>query len=241
MKTLRFIWVSFALLWLWGTVYALAQMMPMGGATVVYGGAPPTKVLTYQSSPAAAGSGATPSFTSVGIGTASASRVVHVLITGAAGTRTISSVTIGGVTATQNVVHQSSNTTAAIYSAQVPTGTTATIAITWSGSQSGTGISVWTSTGLSSATANDAQSTSSNNTNMGLATLASGFLVAGGTFNDNASTVTWTNATARLNIGTAFDGWGAADNTATSSGTTNVKGNYGGGGASIWNFVCASF
>jgi len=79
------------------------------------------------------------SFTSVSIGAASATRRVIVLVHGRSGTnlRTISSATIGGVAATIDAQITSSSggtSLAGIISATVPTGTTATVAITFSGS-----------------------------------------------------------------------------------------------------------
>lgn len=91
------------------------------------------------------------------IGDAAADRRVHVGVGGSQSIRTISSVTIGGVTATQNIQHSGDQaSTAAIYTANVPTGTTADVVVVWSGGQQRCGIGIWSSTGLTSDAAIDA-------------------------------------------------------------------------------------
>jgi hypothetical protein len=77
-------------------------------------------------------------FTNCDIGAASQSRVVAVGIVASGNTTNpVSSVTIGGISAS-NVVNNGTTSTnnkpnCAIYSAKVPTGTTANIVVTWGG------------------------------------------------------------------------------------------------------------
>lgn len=92
------------------------------------------------------------------IGAASADREVFVLITGMSGVasgRTLTGVTIGGITADIHVnaaVSSGGSQIAAIASANVPTGTTATIVLTFSGGMEGVAMSVICLTKLSSRT-----------------------------------------------------------------------------------------
>lgn len=74
--------------------------------------------------------------------------------------RTISSVTIGGVAATQVGFNASADDTilTAFYIALVPAGTTATIVVVFSGSAVRCRVGVWTIIGLLSATATDTAS-----------------------------------------------------------------------------------
>jgi hypothetical protein len=88
-------------------------------------------------------------FASQPIGTASATRRVIVSIS-TNSTRTISSVTIGGVSATIDATNTLSGTGhVAIASAVVPTGTTASVVVTLDSAGLGMGIGVWTLVGAS--------------------------------------------------------------------------------------------
>jgi len=114
------------------------------------GGGP--KVVTYQTQT----SGTTSTnytFSSQAIGTATSDRIVivavHLLNTGATG----SSMTVGGISATRQVRSQRGTGTSEIWTAAVPTGTTATIVVNGSAASDRCGIIVWTATGLLSGTA----------------------------------------------------------------------------------------
>lgn len=91
-------------------------------------------------------------FNSVAIGTASTDRVVIVAIGtsgGSGGTDDCSSVTVGGVSLTKQFskLHTDHNI-AQFWAGTVPTGTTATVVVTWSRAANATGIGVWATTGL---------------------------------------------------------------------------------------------
>lgn len=99
-------------------------------------------------------------FSTQAIGTAAADRVVVVGISAsnASGARTVSSVTIGGITATAAVTYLEQTVGASragtgLYAVVVPTGTTADVVITFSGSELRCGLDVWAIYGASSATA----------------------------------------------------------------------------------------
>lgn len=87
-------------------------------------------------------------FNSVDFGTADNMREVYVVFSyGSTTTRTVSSVTIGGVSATQVVATAFSTTGTAMYMAKVPTGATGTIVINMSGTISRIGGGVFISIG----------------------------------------------------------------------------------------------
>jgi len=101
---------------------------------------------TFQDSSVDAADLTTYTFAAEPIGTASATRRVVVAI-GTNSTRTISSVTIGGVSATVDATSTLSGTGhVALASAVVPTGTTASVVVTLDAAGLGMGIGVWTLT-----------------------------------------------------------------------------------------------
>lgn len=109
----------------------------------------------------AGGATSAPSVSSVPIGTAAANRLVVVAVhifDGNLGGRTVTGATIGGVTATIGPQQAASTSTVVLISAMVPTGTTATVALTLSGSITLSGntsiqVSGWAIYGANSATA----------------------------------------------------------------------------------------
>lgn len=156
----------------------------------------PQKILTYQTSVVQTATTSTPTFSSVSIGTAANSRRVIVHFSTANQTKTVSSATIQGITADIIQTGQSGNGTGALIIAHVPTGTTADIVITLSGNTNGSGIGVWTATGLTSNTPNDSDMNVTSGTSQAVtvAGLAGGFIVAGHTSaNGTNQTTTWTN------------------------------------------------
>ena len=102
--------------------------------------------ITYVST-ANVDAGGNPSYTSQSIGTASSDRVVVVAVSARSSAATTTAVTIGGVSASKIVERTSTDTTSAIWAAAVPTGTTATIDVSWSGTVFWQGIAVWAMTG----------------------------------------------------------------------------------------------
>lgn len=98
-------------------------------------------------------------FAAQSLGSANAGRYIVVGIYGRAvdgGARTISSVTIGGESATQNafkVGAGSGGSFSAVYCAFVPTGTTGDVVVTWSSGMTACEIVVWRGLNFASATA----------------------------------------------------------------------------------------
>lgn len=124
------------------------------------GGEPPT--ITYVTSYTSASNATTYSFPSSSIGTASADRLVVVVVEngviGSSAARTLSSGTIGGVSATVHTGTSDADTgptnpvAVDMMSLVVASGTTATIAVTLSGLASCCKISIYTVTSYNSAT-----------------------------------------------------------------------------------------
>lgn len=135
-------------------------------------------------------------FTGVTIGTASSDRRVHVICFASNGGVTLSSATIGGVSATINTQAATGGSgQMAIITANVTSGTTATVALTWSGSQTRCGISAYYSTGLTSDASLANASATTNGATMTLAgSVNGGFGIAGAWSNGGSSTTTWTGS-----------------------------------------------
>lgn len=128
------------------------------------------------------------SISGVSIGAAAADRRVFALLcwsSTATGARTLNSASIGGVSATIHVQDGMSDSgqgglAAAIVSAAVPTGTTATIAASLSGQGGSLDVGVYRVTGLGSATPHDTQSNTVSNgaPSVSLNVPARGFVLA---------------------------------------------------------------
>lgn len=141
-------------------------------------------------------------FSSVSLGTADANRIIIVNIAACAASsgRTISSVTVAGITATQQVFQSAFSTASAesaIYTAAVPTGTTGNIVVTWSAGMLRCGIGVYGSNTMMSATATATGSSTANPANASINVSAGGFVVGCDTTyrTSGAPTFTWTNLT----------------------------------------------
>lgn len=147
----------------------------------------------------------------VSIGDADPDRYILAALVGNNGGRTVSSCTIGGVSASlvsdgtdsARLVH-GTNVTVELWLAPVPAGTTANISVTWSGAQVRMGAGLWRVLRLKSTQAIDVNS--SNGTSPASAavnTAAVGFVVAA-TFNNISTSYSWSNVTERYDA--AFEG-----------------------------------
>jgi hypothetical protein len=172
-------------------------MLP--GMVPILGGAP-KKILTFQNSGSAAPASSTHTLTDLAIGANSASRRVIIGFFGANSTRTVSGVTIGGVTARIVAQATGGNSTGCIAIAHVPTGTTATVVITWSGSQPDIGYGWWTATGLESDVEHHFGSNTAAGTGIAVNTLPGGFVVGMAGNNSSSSAYAWTNASERYDF-----------------------------------------
>jgi len=120
------------------------------------GGSSSALSLTYQGSVTTTSASTTFTYTSAPIGTAASNRLVIVVVGNrwgaSSGGLNVTAVTVGGVSAVQQVV-TTSPTIVSIWSAIVPTGTTANVVATYSAGPLGTSMSVYTIHGGASITA----------------------------------------------------------------------------------------
>lgn len=220
-------------LWLPAKPAILPGLIPLAPAAAA---ADASKVLTFRGSAADSGNQTTyadAEFQGLDIGAADSSRRVIVVCSGGILNRTISSATIGGVTATKIVELVQGSATIAILIAHVPTGTTMNFSVTWSGGQSRCGIAWWTATGLTSDTAHDTETSIANPGAVTISTLNGGFMIAAA-YNNSIRTYAWTDATERFELdeeggahllsgADAATVGGNLTVTATYSGTTDVE------------------
>jgi hypothetical protein len=99
-------------------------------------------------------------FTSKSIGTAAANRKVVIVVGGNADLRTVSTLTVGGISASLVKRQQNADGTSEIWQADVPTGTTANVVVTWSGPQNTCGIGSYSLYGAAAAASATASNTS---------------------------------------------------------------------------------
>jgi hypothetical protein len=158
-------------------------------------------------------------FTNHAIGTAATGRRVLVFAgcIGSGTPRSISSITIGGVTATILVSNSTGNRPAAIAVLQVDTGTTATIVVNTSGTEGNCLIGVWSVVGLNSDAAYDTavvyDTLGTEIMNLVLDVAAGGVVVAGRMESTGSPTFTWSGLTE--NYDSAFDGVNGCGTTAS--------------------------
>lgn len=144
------------------------------------------------------GFSSTPSFSSVDLGAATTNRVVVVALSWyALSSRTLSSATINGVSA--SIISQEGDGdegAVGIISAIVPTGTSGTIALTFSGTVTRVSGGVYALYNLQSTTAIDSDAQSgqvvfgSGNRSVTIDTLADGVVIAAGGISENGGTTT---------------------------------------------------
>lgn len=201
----------------------LLPLLMMARKAAGGGGGPITA--TYQTQTSSGTDASSYSFTSQPIGTAAAGRRVVVSIGYASASAvTLSSVTIGGVSASidGDTDAITGNRRAYIVSAVVPTGTTATVAVTLSGTAARVGIGVWSLSG-GSPTGQTATSINSNSGTLTVTTAVNDVVICAGYASHSSGTVTttWTDATERFDasIETATNSHTGADVVATTTST----------------------
>lgn len=116
----------------------------MASARVAAPTGPPTA--TFQAATGSTTDTNSYTFTSQPIGTASSTRRVVVAVASRNAGISVSTLTIGGVSASRDVVRAASGQFAEIWSAVVNSGTTANIVVTMSGTASYCGIGIWSLT-----------------------------------------------------------------------------------------------
>lgn len=128
-------------------------------------------------------SGSTFTFNNVDIGTAASNRRVYIAVSVNKGsTITINSMTIGGITATKHadINDNTDNSRLSIFSAAVPTGTTATVVVTCSSTILFIAFSVYAYYGTVSSTTSFTTNADAPSSTLTLTTVPSnGFIIAG--------------------------------------------------------------
>lgn len=135
-------------------------------------------------------------FASQNLGTADADRYIIVGIQSrlSAGPHTVSSVTVGGVSATPVVTaDRGTNSRGSIYIAAVPTGTTGDVVVTLSTGILRCGIALWRAVGIDSATPTDTEtSVAETNDPAGSIDVPAGGFAVGVGLTNALTTATWT-------------------------------------------------
>lgn len=162
--------------------------------------------ITYTVNPSQ-GAATVYTFSAADISTAAADRKIVVGIQANDGGNTVSSVTVGGISASLVIALDDGNSRTELWQADVPTGTTADIVVTFSGGANACDIGVWAVYGAAAA-AHHTASSSANPPSANLNIPANG--VAIGVARENGSGVlsTWTNLTERFD---RTSGTGASD------------------------------
>jgi hypothetical protein len=187
----------------------------------------PAVVVDYRNTYVNGTSTATPSFASCDIGTAASDRLV---VVGAAGEGnsgvTLSGVTIGGNAATQAAAGAFSENNAGLFYLRVASGTTATIAVTFSSAKLRSGIVVYALYNVVSDTPYDTNTAGASATSVSVTSFASPAkgAVIGVASKSSASISGWTNLT--LDSSVAMGGTnnisGASKATSTGSGGETI-------------------
>jgi hypothetical protein len=202
------------------------RAVPKGVATVDY-------VTTTNNST----NNTTYTFTAVSLGATGGNRQIIVGISSSVGNsgRTVSSVTVAGVSATSLVSRTAggiNSRLSAIFIANVPTGATGNIVVTFSGSMGRCGITVYAGRNLTSNTPQATNNTSSSSPlTLSLTGTTAGFIVAQAMTQSPGETFTWTGLTRdnNVSIGAALTMSSASINK-TSGGATTISAAFTGGG-----------
>lgn len=139
-------------------------------------------------------------FANQDIGAADAGRYILVGVTtrSSGTTNTINSVTIGGVTATEVQLQRTITTVvnmAGLYIANVPTGTTGDVVVTFAAGTQRCGIGMWRATDLASAVPTDSGKSGADAPTYDIDVDAGGFAVGVAYGADNSGATTWTGIT----------------------------------------------
>lgn len=177
--------------------------------------------------------GATKTFSGVSIGTAAANRYVMV-IAGDDAAEAVTGLTIAGNAATEVYsATQAGVSGQAVYILNVPTGTTADIAVTYN-ADPGTGnwVAVWTDVDVDTTIVDSVENeqAGTGNPSVTISTAATGFVLANVNHNnDGASSITWTNATEDYDTAYRFDSRSSGANAAATGGNITITATRSGG------------
>lgn len=170
-------------------------MLPgIAGLSGLSGGS--AKVVTYLSINTDETNGSSYTVSGASLGAAASDRYIVIVVSSlsTSGVNSVSSATIGGVSATE-VISQSTNPVAlAMFIALVPTGTTGDIVANFGATSDHHTIAVWSVTGIESTTAVDSDGTTVESAGLTLTSLDGG-VVIGALFCSDPLPVAWTGAT----------------------------------------------
>lgn len=155
-------------------------------------------------------------FAAQNLGSAASDRFIACTINGRSndgGARTITSVTIGGVTATQACLANNSGSHCAIFSAAVPSGATGDVVVTWSSTMGDCTIALHSHYGAFSTTPTSAVTDTTTPLSQSINVAAGGFAVGISTSDSGSATATWAGITEKFDDATASsnDQSGAGD------------------------------
>jgi hypothetical protein len=208
--------------------------------------------LTYEALATETSGTATATFSGVTFGTANSNRVMIIV----AGSRvssglsnTVSSATIGGISATQvpsaAVTGTGGNMTSDIWYASVPTGLTGTIVVNWANANLRSGVCVYNLVTATPTVAHGASSSGQNTISLtftaSLTVPTSGFGVVGLVVQQSGNTLSFTNATQDVSgtLGAASNAIECGHTTATGSvaltGSQTPTSNFGNMSAASWS------
>jgi len=134
-------------------------------------------------------------FTDRAIGTAAATRVVIVGVGFFASGASVASMTIGGISAAMQQAQVFTNGGDEIWTAVVPTGTTATIVITFSSGANRCAIGVWSAYGTSGATKYDGANATGTVSSTTAVDIPAGGVAVGFGYSNSNTTSTWSGLT----------------------------------------------
>jgi hypothetical protein len=193
----------------------MSLLLPAGGATVT---AAPASV-SFTSSDSTRSVLSVFTWSGKAIGTAASDRKVVVMVTGTGntgGAKSVSSLTVGGVSATlvkRNQYSASTSYVLEIWQADVPTGTTGDIVATWNAAMYDCSMVAWAVYGAASAAHATINEEDEVPMNVLITIPANGVCIAGIGWNNNSGeSITWTNLTEDADTvgGTNWGGGGAS-------------------------------
>lgn len=156
--------------------------------------------VTYTDSSASNTDLTTYTFSSLSIGEASTSRHVIVAVLASNAAATVSTLTVGGVSASLAKRATATNGIAEIWIVAVPTGATGNVVVTFNAGNNRASVGVWAAYNLLSATATDSDESNADPGVISIDVQAGGILVAGVYSVSGTVSYTWTNITERFDI-----------------------------------------
>lgn len=144
-------------------------------------------------------------YSSVALGAAAGNRKIVIAVMGQAVNRTISSITVAGISASAVVSVSNAFDLMALWQVDVPTGTSGDVVVTWSGGQDRCAIGVWALYGASSA-ANDTDTDTGTSSVSGTIAVPAGGVAIGAAQSQGSSTAAISGTGITPNFNQSVDG-----------------------------------